>query len=411
MGVPRVWVISELYYPEDTSTGYFLTKIAEGLAERYPVNVLCGQPTYSARAARALWSELYRGVEIRRCWSTTLNKDFLPFRVLNMMTLSVSVFLRALWSLGRGDLVLVVTNPPLLPFLIMAAGRLRQTRVLLLIHDVYPEVLIAAKVTRAGSLPSRALNCLNRWLYRSADQVIVLGRDMYELVMAKLGKGQPPVIIPNWADTDEIRPVPRDGNSFLGKLDLMRKFVVLYSGNMGRTHGLQDIVECAQRLISAPEVHFLLIGSGAGHRWLKETLRARELHNVSLLDRQPREQLNNALNAGDVAIISFLPGMAGVSVPSRMYNLMAAGKAIIAVADTNSELAMVIREEGIGWVVTPGDNAELHATILAAKSAPERLAEMGRRARRVAEEKYSFSVVIGAYHSLIERVSHAESRV
>ncbi|MCA9071662.1 MAG: hypothetical protein KDA84_22200, partial [Planctomycetaceae bacterium] len=138
----RIWVVSELYYPEDTSTGYYLTRIAQGLAERSsdPVHVLCGRPTYAARGQKTAWRETHGGVRIQRCWGTTWNKNRLLLRIVNLLTLSVSVFLVAAWRLQRGDRVLVVTNPPLLPFVISWACRLRGARCALLIHDVYPDV-------------------------------------------------------------------------------------------------------------------------------------------------------------------------------------------------------------------------------------------------------------------------------
>ncbi len=123
----RIWVISELYYPEDTSTGYYLTRIAEGLADRTatPVHVLCGRPTYAARGQKTPATEVHRDVQIQRCWSTTFNKDRLPLRVVNLLTLCLSMLWHAAWQFRRGDRVLVVTNPPLLPFVISFICRLR----------------------------------------------------------------------------------------------------------------------------------------------------------------------------------------------------------------------------------------------------------------------------------------------
>src|SRR4051812_33791098 len=108
----RVWIVSELYYPEETSTGYLLTRIAEGLAAHRPVSVLCAQPTYSARGTRAPAVEDRHGVAIRRCRGTTLNKDILPFRFVTLITISVAIFVSLLLRVSRGDCVIVVTNPP-----------------------------------------------------------------------------------------------------------------------------------------------------------------------------------------------------------------------------------------------------------------------------------------------------------
>ena len=131
----RVWIVSELYYPELTSTGYFLTGIAEGLAVDYDVSVLCGQPSYRARGTRAPTREICSGVYVRRCRATTLDKNKVALRIVNLVTISLSIFLSALFSLRRGDIVIAVTNPPLLPYVALLACRMRGGRFVLLVHD------------------------------------------------------------------------------------------------------------------------------------------------------------------------------------------------------------------------------------------------------------------------------------
>ncbi|HST35274.1 MAG TPA: glycosyltransferase, partial [Allosphingosinicella sp.] len=184
---PRLWVVSELYYPEQTSTGYFLTRIAEGLAGNFEVRVLCGQPTYSEHGARARRRERHGGVAIHRLRATHFSKDRLALRALNLVTLSISAFFHGLFHFRRGDRVLAVTNPPSMPIAIGLAARLRGCRTILLVHDVYPEVLAAAATLRPDSFAYRALARLFGRTYRSFDRIVVLGRDMREVVARKLG--------------------------------------------------------------------------------------------------------------------------------------------------------------------------------------------------------------------------------
>jgi hypothetical protein len=184
----RLWVVSELYYPEETSTGYYLTRIAEGLAEDFDVKVICGQPTYSARGTVAPKHEVHKGVEIFRAAGTTLDKNVIPFRLLNMVTLGLSILFKALAKFQRGDRVLVVTTPPSMPFVIALASLTKGAAYTLVIHDNYPEILVATEKTTGGSLLFKAMTFFNRWLYKHASKVIVVGRDMRELV-AKKNKG------------------------------------------------------------------------------------------------------------------------------------------------------------------------------------------------------------------------------
>jgi colanic acid biosynthesis glycosyl transferase WcaI len=398
----RLWVISELYYPEVTSTGHFLTKIAEGLASHHRVKVLCGQPSYAARGIRAPRLEIRNGVNIQRCPSTTFDKDVLLFRLVNIFTLCCSIFFCALMQFRKGDCVLVVTTPPPLPFLTVLACFLRKAKSLLLIHDVYPEVLVATGIAKPTSFIVRLGNRLTTWLYRSAHRIIVLGRDMEKLVNEKLGsETSRTIIIPNWGDLDQVTPTKRKQNPLLAELGLQDKFVIQYAGNMGRTHGLETLWESAEGLRSVKDVHFLFIGSGGKKKWLELAVKRSGLTNVTLLPFRPRHDLVHSLNACDVAIISFIPGMAGISVPSRMYNILASGKPILAVTDPNSELALVVQEEGVGWVIPPGKPDKLVETILTLRSRPTLLAEMGSRARAAAEGKYSLTKVIDSYLALL----------
>ncbi len=399
----NILVISELYYPEETSTGYFLTKIAEGLARHYSVDVLCSQPTYSERGVRAPWREQHSGVMVQRCRGTTLNKDRLILRIINLITISVSIFFNAWRKIRKQDIVLVVTNPPLLPFLINWVCHLRGARCLLLIHDVYPEILVAGGMTRESSVLSSVVDWFTRRLYQSVSRIIVIGRDMADLAASKLKEKSTKItIIPNWADLGQVSPGNRKENVLLRELGLLDRFVVEYAGNMGRTHDLQVLWQAAKELTQEEEIHFLFIGAGAKRHGLEKAILDMGLKNVTLLPRVPRGDLAATLNACDLAIISFVPGMAGISVPSRMYNIMGVGKPILALADENSELALVVKEERIGWVVPPGNVERIINAIHEAQTNPANLAEMGKRARQVAVTKYSYERAIEYYHSMIQ---------
>lgn len=401
----RVFVFSELYFPDESATGYILTKLSEGLARFYDVHVLCATPNRGSNAARKRSSEQRNGVTIERCAATNFNKDVLLLRLLNLLTVSISIFWKSLWRLSRNDLVLVVTNPPSLPFSALAACRIRRAQCILLVHDVYPDVLTVTGILRPDAILTRLLGLLNKRLYRGVDKIIVLGRDMHGLVSRKLGGGNERVaLVTNWADIDEIVPMSRAESHFLKELNLNGKFVVQYSGNMGRTHGLEAVLDAARVLQEIEDIHFLLIGSGAKREWVETHVRHLKLSNVTILPPQPRQQLQEVLNGCDVAIISFISGMAGVSVPSRMYNVLAAGKPILAVAESESELAMVVREENVGWVVPPNHSDEIAAVIREAYHDPERLKHMGARARVTAERKYSFEKVMNSYHRMLENL-------
>ncbi len=182
----RILVFSELYYPEETSTGYFMTKIAEGLSSDFSVLAICAQPSYSMRGKRAPVREIHKGVSIRRYTSTTFNKDKRSLRLLNIFSICFSSFFMAIRSIHCSDLVLVVTNPPLLPFIIWLASKLRGAKFVLRIDDVYPDMLNVAGMLDHNSFVYRTLEKFNSFLYQGADHIVVLGRDMYSLVLKNI---------------------------------------------------------------------------------------------------------------------------------------------------------------------------------------------------------------------------------
>jgi glycosyltransferase involved in cell wall biosynthesis len=209
------------------------------------------------------------------------------------------------------------------------------------------------------------------------------------------------VTIPHWADNTEIYPLPKHANDLRGRHGLGNQFVVQYCGNMGRTHGLDCLLAAAEGLRSYAEIVFLFVGSGARYRWLEERVENWPRRNIILLPRCSREALNDCLNAGDIGLISLIPGMRGVSVPSRMYNIMAAGKPLLAIADDDSEPARVVREERIGWVVTPGDSQGIIDAVLEAQAQPDQRDAMGQRASKAAQSKYCFDNAMGQYRTAL----------
>jgi colanic acid biosynthesis glycosyl transferase WcaI len=406
MGIKqKVWIVSELYYPDLTSTGYILTQIAEGLSVDYEIHILCGQPRYSARGVRAPVIEKRNGVKIERCSGSTLNKNVLLFKVINFITLSFSMFLAALIKLRRNDIVLVVTNPPVLPYFVVIASKIRGSKCNLLIHDIYPDILVATGMMKENSLIVRILSIASSWLYRSVDSVFVIGRDMKMFVSEKVNNCKNNIVLAtNWADIDLVKPELKEKNKLIDKLGIKSRFIVLYAGNMGYPNDVESIVLAAELLRENEEIVFLFIGDGVQKKWIENYSKIKKLKNIIILPSKPRSEQLDFLNACDLAIISLKKNMKGISVPSRLYNTMASGKPIVAIADKASELSMVVEEERIGWVVTPGEPYELLCTLNKAMNDRAKLEEMGLRSREIAEIKYSFQRILDIYRESFKKL-------
>jgi glycosyltransferase involved in cell wall biosynthesis len=399
----RLWLVSEVYYPEEISTGYYLTSIAEGIAKNRNVSVLTGQPKHMARGLRAPKRETRNGVDIVRVWCTTFDKNYFVLRLVNMFTVGISMFLRSLALFTPGDKILVCTAPPSLPLTTTAAALLKGSSVTVLVQDSYPEILEAVGTIRKGGVISKVIHLANRWVFKYSSGIVVMGRDMTEL-FEKKAKGLEPNIfcIPNWADLEDIEPRPRGENRLLKVLGLQDKFVFLYAGNIGHPTDVETIIGAAKDLRdSRSDIHFLFIGAGAKAEWLKNTVKNDSLNNVTVLDYLPRSEQINFLNACDVGLVALVRGMKGTAMPSRTYNLMAAGKPILALTESGSELSMVIEEDGIGWHLEPGAPDRLTDLIVKIVADRHILVELGNNARRAALAKYSMKDAVEKYEVAI----------
>ncbi|MBX9860477.1 MAG: glycosyltransferase family 4 protein [Sphingomonas sp.] len=398
---PRLWCVSELYYPEEGTASHLLTQTAEGLAVDFDVHVLCGQPDYFGDGNRAPSREARHDTDIHRVRGTRFRKGGLFARLVNALTFTLTIFIFALRHFRKGDRILAATNPPPVPVLVGLAAKLRGCRSTLLVHDVYPEVLAAAGVMGRTSLIYRVLAALFRTSYAMFDGFVVLGEDMKLIVQQKLGGAERAIaVIPNWADPD-IVPIDRASNPFRAAHGLTGKFIVQFSGNFGRTHDIQLLLDAAKLLADQPEIVFLLVGAGAKSSLVDHDTETKD--NVICLPRQPREVLGQMLTTSDATVISFIDGMLGLSVPSRMYNVMAAGVPIIASAHPASELARELKASESGWVLDRSDAREL-ADLVKSLAAPTGLQEAQRRgsnARQAVLDRYLVHHAIALYRKAL----------
>jgi glycosyltransferase involved in cell wall biosynthesis len=211
-------------------------------------------------------------------------------------------------------------------------------------------------------------------------------------------------IIRSWADTDIITPAAKVDNALLRELGLADKFVVSCVGNMGRAQAIEFIFEAISLLRDDPSIHFLFVGSGSKKIWMESEIVRKGLTNVTIVGQRPRAEQSCFLNACDISMISLLPGVTGAGVPSRTYNLMAAGKPIIAVTREDSEVSLLVNEESIGWVVPPVHADNLVKAIHCARSDVDRLSGMGVRAYAAAREKFSRGKILEQYRDLINKL-------
>jgi colanic acid biosynthesis glycosyl transferase WcaI len=400
----RIIILNQFFYPDHSATSQLMTDLAESLVERgIGVTVIAGRGRYDGgeKLARA---ENYRGVRIERAWSSSFGKRRLAGRLADYL----SFYIGATWKLlrqPRHEIVMALTTPPLIGLAALLVARLRRMRFVALMQDLYPDVAVALGALRADSLLTRALDRLNRFVLRKADRLIVLSECMRERIVAKVGAEREPrlEVIHNWADGATLEPLGDGENPFRLAHDLGDAFVVMFSGNWGLVNEFQTVLEAAKRLRDRRDIVFLFIGNGVRADEIQAFCQAHELANVRLLPYQPRELLRYSLAAADVALITLAEGLAGLSVPSKTYGIMAAGRPILFVGDQASEIARIVTENGCGVAIASGQGEELARMIGAWSRDKATLGEMGVRARKVFENRFERSRAVSAYVRTLEK--------
>jgi glycosyltransferase involved in cell wall biosynthesis len=245
------------------------------------------------------------------------------------------------------------------------------------------------------------MHALNAPMFRTLDAVVIIGRDTEKLLLRYRGMTRDKIrFIPNWATLPRgVRAVDPD-NPY--RRSLSARFVVGLSGNLGFTHDPVIVFEAARLLRDNSNIHFLLSGWGIGFDQLREMQSEARLPNVTLVDRVEDDQLETFLSAADVWIIPYRRNVAGVSVPSRFYNLLAIGRPVILVSEADAEAALTVTEHDVGWVVEPGNADELAKTVSRAAGARD-----PQRAERAAEiaGRFDFNAAMAGYCSLIRELA------
>src|SRR4051812_45196072 len=371
----KVVVVSQHYPPDHSTTAAIMAAIANRIGSEARVLVLSGM-SGSAAAPSPGRPEV---TEVRN-WLP--GKAVLIKRAAAEVLFTARIFVALLTMLRRGDVVLTVTAPFMLPYAVAAAARLKRAKSVLIMHDLYPDVLVMTGVLKPASIVAKAMHGLNALMFRALNAVVIIGRDTEQLLL-RYGGMTPDKIrfIPNWATlVPAVRPVRAD-NPF--RRPLTARFVVGLSGNLGFTHDPVIVFEAARLLREDPDIHFLLSGWGIGFDRLKQMQSEANLPNVSLIDRVEDRDLEAFLSAANVWLIPYRKDVAGVSVPSRFYNLLAVGRPVILVSEPEAEAALIVTNDNLGWVVTPGmsdqlANAIRTASISVDSSMPERVVAVAR---------------------------------
>ncbi len=387
MNKPTLWIISELFYPEETSTAYILTEIAKKMTEKYCVEVICGTQVYNKEKVGA---EL-KGITINRIESIDVDKNSLPKRLLRAVLLSKRMcdFLKK--HCKNDDKVFFVTNPVFLTLWLPKWTYKNQIDTTLLVHDVFPENATTNDLLKKDSFIFKILKRRFDNSYSKVSRCIVLGNDMNEIIKEKSCNRIPVIIIENWGDSSKIQPL-------YNKTD---NIIVQFAGNLGRVQGLLNFLDLIKQ-IRNPLVKFEFIGSGAVKSRMEEFVRVNKLQNVFFLPPYSRNDEGTILNNSSISLVCLKDKMFGLGVPSKSYNVMAAGKPILFIGPKNSEIYNMVKDNEIGFSF---DWSEREAIISflnnLQKQDIEKFNELGKKARHLLETKYDKEIILNKYLEVV----------
>lgn len=395
----KVLLLNQFFLPDLSASARIAADLAEDLAAAgHEVTAVASRGSYLG-GGRLPRRERHRGVEIVRLPATSLGKGTLVRRALDYGTFQAAAAL-ALARLPRQDVVVALTTPPLAGAAALPVRALRGSRLVSWVQDLYPEVAVAMGVLAPGSAAARAMAAVSRALLARSDRVVALGEAMRERCLAAGAAPERTVVLPNWADPAEIRPVPHAENPLRAELAAGAETLVLYSGNMGRAHDLATPLAAARLLRDRPGMTFLFVGDGARRGEVERA--ARELPNVRLSPYRPREALAASLSAGDLHLVTLAPELEGLVEPSKAYAAMAAGRPAVYVGPAGSEVARTLSVEGCGVAIANGDAAGLARALADLAGDPARRAEMGSRGRRATEERLGRAAATARFRALLE---------
>lgn len=394
----RLIILNQFFYPDHSATSQLMTDLAESLVERgVEVTAVSSRGRYTGGEKLSRRGN-YNGVCIERAWATGFGKRTVLRRVSDYL----SFYLGASWRLLRlpsHDVVMALTTPPLIGLAALLIGRLRRMRVIMLVQDVYPDIAVALGTLKAGSFTTKAMNWISRQVLKRSDRIVVLSESMRERISSKIGgtRASRIDVIHNWADGTDIRPLNGSSNPFVVEHNLGESFVVLFSGNLGRVNEFSTVLEAALLLRDRSDIVFLFVGDGAKANEIGEFRRKHDLANLKLLPYQPRHQLRYSLAAGHALLVTLADGLAGLSVPSKAYAIMAAGRPLLFVGDPHSDIARIIIRDRCGAVVASGDSSGLAEVISDWSSDASKLKEFGSAARSLFEERFDRRHAVSAY--------------
>ncbi len=407
----RILIYSYNYYPEPIGIAPLMTELAEGLVKQgHEVRVVTGMPNYPQRRiydeykGKSYVTEQKNGVTIQRSYIFVRGPE--P-GVLDRILLDASFIFTSLFQAINGwrPDVIFATEPPLLVCVPVALyAWVNRCPFVLNIQDIVSEAAVRVNLLKKGGPLVGIAVKLEKFAYWRANKLSVIATGFIEPLERQGIHPEKITYIPNWVDTNFIRPLPKENNYFRELHQLQDKFVVLYSGNIALTQGLETVIQAAAKLKDIPDIVFVIVGESSALGNLQQYCESYQADNVRLLPFEPREKLPEMLAAANVGLVVQKSQVTVFNLPSKIPVLLASGCAIVASVPDTGTAKEAIEKSGGGWVVPPENAEALAASLLELYHHPETVKILGEQGRRYAEEYFSFEQALKQYEILFSQV-------
>lgn len=404
----RLLIYAHYYIPDTASTGQILRELAEGMLDKFDITVICVVPSYLGTIedkykTQKYYREEINGVKVLRIRVPEFSKTNKVSRVKNILSYFFGA-MSATFKVGKMDYVLSISQPPILGGLLGVWGKwVKHAKYIYNIQDFNPEQVLAVGYSK-NKFITGLMMMLDKFSCRQSDLIITVGRDLVETVEKRFkGKNVPKtVMINNWIDEKEIYPLDPDNEkviAFKKKYGLDGKFVIMYSGNIGLYYDLENLIKVIEKFKDEKNVAFAFVGAGSVLDKLEEYKEKEKLDNVVFIPYQPKEELIYSLNAGDVHWCVNAKDIKGVSCPSKYYGLAAAGKPVIGVLESGSEVRSLIADTHGGLCCEPGDYDKVEKNVrwFIENAGSSELKDMGTRSRENLEKNLTRNVSVRKY--------------
>ena len=377
-----LWIVSDIFYPNQTSTGFIMTSVADEMALIREVKVICAEPVNSEIHSGKSYSIIRTATRFRNKSKSSVSK------LVSSVISSFAIFWKVLILCPTGAEVLTVTNPTLLVPFWWILIKLKKIKVSIIVHDVFPENAVVAGYLKREQWIFKGLKFLFASAYKKFTNIISIGRDMSEIMAEKVSSNKIK-LIENWSNLDSILPVNKKRESTIE---------LLYAGNVGILQNLDKLIEAFSKTRNRT-INLTIKGDGSQVPLLKRKVAEMDIKNIQFSGGYQRTEESEILSKADLSIVSLKNDMYGLGVPSKAYNIMASDRPILYLGNPDSEIGRVVKSNFIGEAFSENDENALVSYF--DRLTPEILKNYNS-SRDVAEKYFSQKQILEKYKALFQ---------